>query len=171
MTSVAYVPRCLQRRVCFLAIFGWVAAFGCRLAAAAPATSETPAGEDPTLDVAVKWMPKPLENPAAEARSPAEMKPYRNTLGGDCRLDMTPIAGGTFRMGSPDKEKNRKATKYRGSKSKSSRSGWASMRSRGNNTIGGARASTSNVASPRRRRPRGTSRPMCWPSRPDRTPT
>ncbi len=64
---------------------------------------------DPSLQPAVKWMPKPAEdNPDAEAADPKAMKPYTEKLSDTVSLDMVPIPGGTFKMGSPDNEADRK---------------------------------------------------------------
>ncbi len=55
---------------------------------------------------AVKWMPKPLPMPNADATSEAEMKPYTEDLASaDIKFDMVPIKGGKFKMGAPAKEK------------------------------------------------------------------
>ena len=35
---------------------------------------------DPTLEVTVKWLPKPVENPDAEAKNQAGMKPYTEKI-------------------------------------------------------------------------------------------
>jgi formylglycine-generating enzyme required for sulfatase activity len=71
---------------------------------AAPATADAA-----TLEPAVKWMPKPIENAAAEAKDQAGMKRYTEKLvNTDVKFDMAPIPGGTFKMGSPASEKNRK---------------------------------------------------------------
>jgi formylglycine-generating enzyme required for sulfatase activity len=68
------------------------------------------AGENPTMDVTVKWLPKPVENPRADATDQAGMKPYTEKIGNtEVKFDMTPIPGGTFKMGSPAGEKDRKA--------------------------------------------------------------
>ncbi len=69
------------------------------------------AAEDPTLEVTVKWLPKPPDdNPAAEAADQAGMKAYTQKIpGADAAIDMAPIPGGTFIMGSPDNEKGRKS--------------------------------------------------------------
>ena len=74
-----------------------------------PAKDEKPAAAvtDPSLDVTVKWLPKPAENPAAEANDQAGMKSYSEKLAADVKLDMVPIPSGTFKMGSPASEKDR----------------------------------------------------------------
>lgn len=47
-------------------------------------------------------------NPAAEATTEAEMKPYVQQIPGtDVKFEMVPIPGGTFLMGSPEDEENR----------------------------------------------------------------
>jgi len=77
-----------------------------------PATepeAEEPESTDPTLEVAVKHMPKPVENPAAEAGTEKEMKPYAEKIvGTDVTFAMVPIPGGAFKMGSPMDEEGRK---------------------------------------------------------------
>ena len=85
-----------------------------KIGSEAPAASEKPAPSaaaalEPSLDVAVKWLPKPAENPAAEAKNQAGMKPYSEKLDADVKLDLAPIHGGTFKMGSPAGEKDRNA--------------------------------------------------------------
>ena len=76
---------------------------------AANVANENPDAEsDPTMDVTVKWLPKPVEIPNAEANDQAEMKPYTEHIPGtDVEFNMTPIPGGTFKMGSPDSEEER----------------------------------------------------------------
>lgn len=50
----------------------------------------------------------PVKNSAAEATSEAEMKPYAEKLQHtEIALEMVPIPGGTFKMGSPDDEADR----------------------------------------------------------------
>jgi formylglycine-generating enzyme required for sulfatase activity len=71
------------------------------------ATSD--AASEPSLEVAVKWLPKPADNPAAEAKDQAGMKPYNEKLDADVQLGLVPIPAGTFKMGSPPGEKERKA--------------------------------------------------------------
>ncbi len=72
-----------------------------------------PAGvnaDTPDLLPAVKWMPKPAgDNPNAEAADAKAMKPYSEKLTAELNLDLVPIPGGTFKMGSPASEKERKA--------------------------------------------------------------
>jgi len=59
--------------------------------------------------VAVKWIPKPNPVPDADAKTEAEMKNYTESVAGtDLKFDMVPIKGGTFKMGSPAGEKDRK---------------------------------------------------------------
>jgi formylglycine-generating enzyme required for sulfatase activity len=69
----------------------------------APAAAAT----DPTLEPAVKWLPKPADNPSAEAKDQAGMKPYSEKLEAEIKLDMLPIPGGAYKMGSPANEKDR----------------------------------------------------------------
>ena len=69
-----------------------------------------PPPTDPTLEVTVKWLPKPVPNKDAEAKNQAGMKPYTETLvNTDVTFEMAPIPGGVFKMGSPASEKDRKA--------------------------------------------------------------
>jgi formylglycine-generating enzyme required for sulfatase activity len=63
---------------------------------------------DPSMTPAVKWMPKPSENAAAEAKDEKGMKAYSEKIN-EATFDMVPIPGGTFKMGSPDSEKGRNA--------------------------------------------------------------
>jgi formylglycine-generating enzyme required for sulfatase activity len=78
-------------------------------AAAKVGKQAAPAGADPTMDVPSRWLPKPVDNPAAEAKDQAGMKPYtEKVLNTDAKFDMVPIPGGTFKMGSPASEKDRK---------------------------------------------------------------
>jgi len=52
--------------------------------------------------------PAPLANPDAEAKTPAEMKPYAELIEHtDTAIEMAPIPGGEFLMGSPDSEADR----------------------------------------------------------------
>ncbi|MCA9047755.1 MAG: formylglycine-generating enzyme family protein [Planctomycetaceae bacterium] len=56
------------------------------------------------------WGQEALSLPDAEAQAEADMKPYAEILEHtDLKLDMVPIRGGTFLMGSPDGEANRNA--------------------------------------------------------------
>ncbi|MFN9984433.1 MAG: formylglycine-generating enzyme family protein, partial [Pirellula sp.] len=51
-----------------------------------------------------------LRIPEAEASSEKEMKPYSEKIEhSQAKIDMIPIPGGTFKMGSPDSEPNRLA--------------------------------------------------------------
>jgi formylglycine-generating enzyme required for sulfatase activity len=64
---------------------------------------------DLTQIPATQWLPKPQENPAAEADEETGMKAYSEPLSGaDLKLEMVPIRGGTFKMGSPESEAGRK---------------------------------------------------------------
>lgn len=67
-------------------------------------------GFDPVELPAVQWLPNaPLPNPAAEAKTEAEMKPYTEVLPvEEIKFDMVPIKGGKFKMGSPPDEEGRK---------------------------------------------------------------
>jgi formylglycine-generating enzyme required for sulfatase activity len=52
--------------------------------------------------------PAPLANPDAEAKTQAEMKPYAELIEHtDTAIEMVPIPGGEFLMGSPDTEADR----------------------------------------------------------------
>lgn len=74
-----------------------------------PAPAAEPSAGDPSLDVAVLHMPQPVENPAAEAKTEKEMKPYAEKITGtDAKFEMVPIPGGTYKMGSPAGEEGRK---------------------------------------------------------------
>ena len=74
-----------------------------------PTEEEEPVEEvDPTMDPTVVWLPKPVENPDAEAKDAAAMKPYVEKIPGtDVTFEMAPIPGGTFKMGSPEDEDER----------------------------------------------------------------
>jgi len=77
-------------------------------AGAGKVASEAAVPSNPTLTPAVAWMTKPTENPAAEAKDQAGMKPYTETVADtDVKFEMMPIPGGTFKMGSPDAEADR----------------------------------------------------------------
>jgi len=67
-------------------------------------------GFDPVELPAVQWLPNaPLPNPAAEAKTEAEMKPYTEVLPvEEIKFEMVPIKGGKFKMGSPPNEPGRK---------------------------------------------------------------
>jgi formylglycine-generating enzyme required for sulfatase activity len=73
------------------------------------ANSPATAASEPSLEVSVKWLPKPADNPAAEAKAQEGMKPYSEKLDADVKLDLVPIPGGTYKMGSPKSEKDRNA--------------------------------------------------------------
>ncbi|MCD4728317.1 MAG: formylglycine-generating enzyme family protein [Pirellulales bacterium] len=63
---------------------------------------------DMALEVAVKYMPKPVENPSAEAKTEKAMKPYAEKIvGTDVKFEMVPIPGGVFKLGSPADEEDR----------------------------------------------------------------
>lgn len=72
-------------------------------------------GSDPSLPQAsaadADKKPRPvLEVPEAAAKTEAEMKPYAELIEyTDAKIEMIPIKGGVFRMGSPDGEKGRGA--------------------------------------------------------------
>ncbi len=64
---------------------------------------------NPELDPVLKWLPKPYPVPDAEAKTEAEMKPYAEVIvGTDLKIEMVPIPGGKFLMGSPEDEEGRK---------------------------------------------------------------
>jgi formylglycine-generating enzyme required for sulfatase activity len=67
------------------------------------------AASDPSLDVAVRWLPQPPPgNPAAEAKNQKGMKAYTEKIPGtDVSFGMVPIPGGSLKMGSPAGEKGR----------------------------------------------------------------
>jgi len=72
----------------------------------APPDSDT--SSNPSLDVAVNQMPKPVENADAEATDQESMKPYTEEISDtEVTFDMVPIPGGTFKMGSPADEADR----------------------------------------------------------------
>ncbi len=74
------------------------------LAAEAQAVEIDPRNMEPT----VVWLPKPVPNADSAAENQAGMKPYTEKITGtDVTFDMVPIAGGTFKMGSPETEKDR----------------------------------------------------------------
>ena len=53
--------------------------------------------------------PAPVKVPAALADTPADMKAYTEPLAHTSfKIDMVPIAGGKFLMGSPEAEANRR---------------------------------------------------------------
>ena len=80
---------------------------------AAEPVKDATASVDPnvlTLEVTVKWLPKPTDNPDSVATDQASMKPYsEKLLPSDVSFDMVPIPGGTYKMGSPASEKDRNA--------------------------------------------------------------
>jgi len=78
---------------------------------AAKVANQAAAGDaNPTMDVTVKWMPKPVENPDSVATDQAGMKPYIEKIQStDLKFDMVPIPAGTYKMGSSAGEKGRKA--------------------------------------------------------------
>jgi formylglycine-generating enzyme required for sulfatase activity len=56
-----------------------------------------------------QWLPNPIENPEADASDPSGMKAYAEPISGtEQKIEMVPIPGGTFKMGSPESEKSRK---------------------------------------------------------------
>ena len=67
-------------------------------------------GFDPIEQPTVQWLDKVKHpNADAEAKAEAEMKPYTETLPvAEVKFDMVPIKGGTFKLGSPDSEADRK---------------------------------------------------------------
>ncbi len=66
-------------------------------------------GFDPTATPTLEWMPAPTDLPASVAASEGEMKPYTETIGpSGVAFDMVPIPGGTFLMGSPAGESDRR---------------------------------------------------------------
>jgi len=95
-----------------LQVFGWMV-IGLALAMlimSASLADDSTSGKkfDPTEVPTVKWLPKPVENPKANASSEAEMKAYTDEIPGtELTFDMVPIPGGKFTMGSPDDEEGR----------------------------------------------------------------
>jgi formylglycine-generating enzyme required for sulfatase activity len=56
-----------------------------------------------------KWLPKPIDNPAAQATDQTGMKAYTESIPAtEVKMDFVPIPGGTFKMGSPDGEAGHK---------------------------------------------------------------
>ncbi|MCE5267786.1 MAG: formylglycine-generating enzyme family protein [Planctomycetaceae bacterium] len=114
MTRVMHCPRSLQPVIIFVAGLGLLIA-GAHASAAEKPKAQAVHGSKPydfewPLEVTVKWLPKPVENPASEATDEKGMKPYvEKIVSTDVKFDMAPIPGGTFKMGSPANEKNRKA--------------------------------------------------------------
>ena len=84
------------------------------------APPDMPPPTDPTLDVTVKWLPKPVPNKDAEAKDQAGMKPYTEPLvNTDVTFEMAPIPGGVYQDGQPGGRKGvARPTKGRKSKSK-----------------------------------------------------
>ena len=71
----------------------------------------------------------PAEVENAAAKTEAEMKPYTDVIANtEVTFDMVPIPGGKFVMGSPAARPAARTTKARSTRSKSSRSGWASAK-------------------------------------------
>lgn len=72
------------------------------------AEAEGGLGFDPTAEVAVKWLPEPYPVVGANADDEAGMRKYAEKIvGSDLTFEMVPIAGGKFKMGSPDDEEGR----------------------------------------------------------------
>jgi formylglycine-generating enzyme required for sulfatase activity len=62
-----------------------------------------------STELAVKWLPKPLPVPNADATTESEMKGYTETPAGtDVKFDMVAIKGGKYKLGSPAAEAGRK---------------------------------------------------------------
>jgi formylglycine-generating enzyme required for sulfatase activity len=97
-----------RRWIQFITLGALVAAV--LLAASLSQAAEKAAAKfDPIDYPAVKWLPKPVPVPDADAKDEAEMKPYSEVItGSDIKFDLVPIKGGTFKMGSPAAEKGRK---------------------------------------------------------------
>ena len=56
----------------------------------------------------IRWLLKPFEAPASEAKTESDMKSYREVIPGtEVSFEMKPIPGGTFTMGSPPDEEGR----------------------------------------------------------------
>jgi formylglycine-generating enzyme required for sulfatase activity len=74
-----------------------------------PGNAEGEKKSDPTAVPTVAWLPKPVPLPDSEAEQEAAMKPYTEKIPGtDVTFDVVPIRGGTFMMGSPNSESQRK---------------------------------------------------------------
>ena len=76
--------------------------------AGAKAVSEA-AAVDLAITPPMAWLLAPSANPDAEAASAAQMRPYTENLTSRVTLEMVPIPGGTFLMGSPETEEGRDA--------------------------------------------------------------
>ncbi len=75
---------------------------------AAAADAELPKDFDPDKLATVLWLPEPIANSDAEAKTAEEMKPYVEKIPDtDCGVAMVPIPGGKFLMGSPEDEEGR----------------------------------------------------------------
>ena len=110
---------------------------------------------DPSVVPPVSWLLKPVETPDASAATEAEMKPYTRE---DHRHRRQVRHGADPRRqvhdGQPEqRRRTARTTKARNSKSRSSRSGWASAKSPGTSTSCGAWASTSSAARSTERQP------------------
>jgi formylglycine-generating enzyme required for sulfatase activity len=102
MTSVVRLRRVLHQATGCLPVLALLALLGFQQ----PAAAAEPAVV--SLDVTVKWLPKPVENADSVAADQASMKPYtERILPTDVTFDMVPIRGGTFKLGSPAGEKDR----------------------------------------------------------------
>ena len=100
------------------------------LSSCLPALATAAEPNTATLEVTVKWLPKPVENPDSAANDEKGMKPYaEKILPTDVKFDMVPIPGGTLQDGEPGHaKKDARTTKARRSRSSWNRSGWASAR-------------------------------------------
>jgi formylglycine-generating enzyme required for sulfatase activity len=78
----------------------------CKTAVPAETIATEAAGNADLTEIpTAKWIPKPIENPAAEASDQAGMKAYTEIIPGtEVKMDFVPIPGGTFKMGSPASE-------------------------------------------------------------------
>ena len=71
--------------------------------------SDSPATVDLDVEPTVTWMLQPTDVPDSQAAAEAEMKPYTEKLGNTgVTFDMVPIPAGTFVMGSPENELDRR---------------------------------------------------------------
>ena len=102
MIVAVHPRRVLQQVTCCFLVLAFLPLLGYRQCTAAAEP------ESISLEVTVKWLPKPVENADSVAADQASMKPYsEQILPTDVKFDMVPIPGGTFKLGSPAGEKGR----------------------------------------------------------------
>jgi len=69
---------------------------------------EPPLGFDPTFSATTEWLPPPTDVLDSGATSESEMKAYAERIGpSDVTIEMLPIRGGEFLLGSPRREDDR----------------------------------------------------------------